>query len=204
MRTRLRVILLLSFSLSRIRYGVSRTATAKTKRGKKDTKGETLFVPRRNADKSVWSPRRGRRLWKSRETRERERERTWDETTDPFKSFYYSLGPTLALVVGIVCSRRCLRWWLSSREWASSPFARSLARVTFSFPAFSLARFRLAVFFTGYCLEHTFHQHPTCPLTMSDVRVSRACGCYDNTFSVWRARLSERERQVLFANVSLQ
>jgi len=39
----------------------------KTKRGKKD-EGETLFVPRQNADKSVWSPRRGRRLWKFRET----------------------------------------------------------------------------------------------------------------------------------------
>lgn len=99
----LRVFLLLSFSLV---YGVSRTATEKQNEKKKDG-GETLFVPRRNADKSVWSPRRGRRLWKFRETGTSANGR---ETKRRTPSKAPTLGPTPALVVGIVCSRRCLRW----------------------------------------------------------------------------------------------
>lgn len=55
----------------------------------------------------------------------------------------YSLGLAPALVVGIVCSRRCLRWWLSSRELALRSLARSLVSPS---PAVSPVRFRRRFF----------------------------------------------------------
>jgi len=61
----------LSFSSSCVCYRVSR-AVVKTKRKKR--RGRHCSCSWQNADKSVWSPRRGRRLWKSRETGTRARE----------------------------------------------------------------------------------------------------------------------------------
>lgn len=83
----------LSLSSSCVCRRVSRVVVVK-QNGKKD-EGETLCrVPWQNADKSVWSPRRGRRLWKSRETGTRAHERAWDERTDPFKSSYSRCSDT--------------------------------------------------------------------------------------------------------------
>jgi len=62
----------LSFSFSFVCYRVSRAAVVKTKRKKR--RGRHCSCSWQNADKSVWSPRRGRRLWKSRETGTRARE----------------------------------------------------------------------------------------------------------------------------------
>lgn len=57
----------LPLSSSCARYRVSRAAVVKQKRKKRRGRDIVRF-PWQNADKSVWSPRRGRRLWKSRET----------------------------------------------------------------------------------------------------------------------------------------
>lgn len=135
-------------------------------------RGETLFVPRRNADKSVWSPRRGRRLWKSRERRTRARacERARDETTDPSKALR---------VVGIVCSRRCLRWWavIARVSW---PFVRS-PPPSLS-PVCSRRRFFHRPLFRAY-FSRTPHASSDNVRRKSVSRASAgACGCRDNSF----------------------
>lgn len=148
----------------------------KTKREKRQGRDIVRF-PWQNADKSVWSPRRGRRLWKSRETGTRARKRARDERTDPFKSSYSRHSSSALFARGVAYDGGC--------HCTSEVAFRSLARsrhLLFPGPFPRLASG--AVFFTGYCLEHTFHGHPMRPRTMSDVRVSRACERHDNTFSV--------------------
>lgn len=62
------VSLSLSLFLLRVLQSFS-SRGGKTKRGEKKRRGRDIVrFPWQNADKSVWSPRRGRRLWKSRET----------------------------------------------------------------------------------------------------------------------------------------
>lgn len=116
--TSLRVILFLSY----IRYGVSRTATEKQNEEKKTEgrhcsfRGETRINLSRVRDGAA--DYGNSEKW--------ERARTDVRRNDgPLQKLL--LGLTPALVVSIVCSRRCLRWWLSSHEWASPSLVRLLA-----------------------------------------------------------------------------
>lgn len=94
----------------------------------------------------------------------------------------YSLGLAPALVVGIVCSRRCLHRAVAVIARASPSLARSFARVTFScrFPG-SLQ----APFFSQTIVWSALFTD-TCPRTMSDIRahIAHMWVRYDNTFSV--------------------
>lgn len=140
-----------------------------------------MFIPRRNADKSVWSPWQGYRLWKSRETCARARPLSLSRTSvrrneGPFKCSrpYSGTRGSHCLLVALLV---LLTMVVVTSELALRLYARS--RATFSSPI----RFRRRFFTVRHCSEHTFHGHPTRPRTMSDVRALRACGRCDNSFS---------------------